>query len=32
MEAQRDLGMTIAEPYWIELDNEADIVELEEEL
>jgi len=32
MECARDLGVTIAEPHWIELDNEADIESMEEEL
>jgi len=32
MGAQRDLGMRVAEPHWIELENEADIEEMEEEI
>jgi len=32
VESARDLGFSIAEPHWIELDNEADIESMEEEI
>jgi len=32
MAAQQELGMRVAEPHWIELDNEADLEEMEEEI
>ena len=32
VEASRELGITLGEPHWIELDNEADIESMEEEI
>ena len=32
MECSRELNFSIGEPHWIELDNEADIESMEEEL
>lgn len=32
MEASRELGITLGEPHWIELDNEADMESMEEEI